>query len=249
MRAQIRPGPALRRPVLRLLLGLALIPVAGGCVTVAEFRKLEKRTAMIERSGTGSGPSREAVAQMAAQLDALQTQLDTLRGRIDVAEKTAADAMLDARKAREALAAQSAAVPEAPASEPEAPLSAEVKAYRAAYNAWRDGDADRCIEQFRAFLQEHPASPYADDAAFWMADCHFKQGDFKNAVLRFDDVVRNYPTGNKAPDALFRQGESLMRLGPGYYEAAKRAFERVLKEYPESARAGEARKRLEVVGG
>lgn len=125
-------------------------------------------------------------------------------------------------------------------------LSEEIQAYRFAHAAWRSDDNEACVDRFRKFLQAYPASPYADDAAFWMADCHYKQTDYKNAVLRFDDVVRNYPAGNKAPDALYRQGESLMKLGPGYREAAKRAFERVLKEYPDSERVEAARKQLEV---
>jgi TolA-binding protein len=80
-----------------------------------------------------------------------------------------------------------------------------------------------------------------------LADCHFKQGDFKTAVLRFDDVVNRYPTGNKAADALYRQGEALLRMGPGYGNAAGKAFERVLKEYPDSARAAEAKRQLDLL--
>jgi TolA-binding protein len=81
-----------------------------------------------------------------------------------------------------------------------------------------------------------------------MADCYFKQGDYKTAILRFDDVVSRYPTGNKAADALYRQGEALLRLGPGYTKAAGKAFQRVLREYPESDRAVEARRQLEILG-
>jgi tol-pal system protein YbgF len=206
-----------------------------------------------------------------------------LEGRLEVAEKAAADALEDARKARIGLAqlqggAQQGAsavgssadqvgaaeglsgsgaeagatvipvaVVDAGTGEPPQKLSAEIQAYRTAHAAWQNDDNDACVDQFRKFLQTYPASPYADDAAFWMADCHYKQGDYKNAVLRFDDVVRNYPSGNKAPDALYRQGESLMKLGPGFQEAAKRAFERVIKEYPESALAPKAERQLELI--
>ena len=81
-----------------------------------------------------------------------------------------------------------------------------------------------------------------------MADCHFKQGDYKTAVLRFDDVVSRYPEGNKAADALYRQGEALLRLGPGYGKAAGKAFERVLNEYPDSGRATQAKRQLDLLG-
>jgi len=125
----------------------------------------------------------------------------------------------------------------------------EVQAYRAAFAAWQRNDTDACIDQFRQFLQAHPTSIYADDSAYWMADCYFKKGDYKTAVLRFDDVVARYPKGNKAADALYRHGESLLRLGPGYSKAALRAFERVIEEYPDSPRAAEAKKQIELLGG
>jgi TolA-binding protein len=81
-----------------------------------------------------------------------------------------------------------------------------------------------------------------------MADCHFKQGDYKTAILRFDDVVGRYPAGDKAPEALFRQGEALLKLGPNYGPAAGKAFERLINEYPESSRVAEARRQLELLG-
>jgi tol-pal system protein YbgF len=124
--------------------------------------------------------------------------------------------------------------------------TAAVRAYKEALSSWRNNDYAACIDRFRGFLQTYASSSRADDAAFWVGDCHYRQGEFKNAVVRFDDVVRNYPTGNRAPDALYRQGESLLKLGPTFHPAARRAFERVLKEYPDSARAVEAGRQLEL---
>ena len=81
-----------------------------------------------------------------------------------------------------------------------------------------------------------------------MGTCYFKNGDFKTAVLRFDDVVVRYPGGNKAADALYRQGDALLRLGPNYGKAASKAFERVRAEYPDSDRAADAQKQLDLLG-
>jgi tol-pal system protein YbgF len=228
-----------------------------GCVTVAEFRKLEKQVIDMQRERSTSDP-RQGLADVSMEIDEVTGELRQLKGRLEVVEKQATNALDEARRARQEQAARvvqdqsAAALPsgtkqESAEESPDEVLSDEVVAYRAAYGAWRSGEHQDCIDRFRKFLQTYPASVYADDAAFWMADCHFKQGDFKNAVLRFDDVVRNYPTGNKAPDALYRQGESLLKLGPGFHEAAKRAFERVIKEYPDSARAGEANRQIELL--
>jgi TolA-binding protein len=61
-------------------------------------------------------------------------------------------------------------------------------------------------------------------------------------------VVARYPEGEKAPDALYRQGEALLKLGPGYQKAAGKAFQRVIAEYPNSARAADAKKQLDLLG-
>jgi tol-pal system protein YbgF len=257
---------------LQLGCALLLVWVGSGCVTVAEFRKLERQVIDLKRSGRSAPDSRTQLADASADVDRLEAQLRRLNGRLEGVEKVARDALAEARKARMELASRGAGAgmgagtadglyPEVggggepsaldPGSGPVDALqgsSDEVAAYRAAYSAWRSNDHVLCIDRFRKFLQTYPSSSYADDSAFWMADCHYKQGDYKNAVLRFDDVVRNYPTGNKAADALFRQGESLLKLGPGFHEAAKRAFERVLKEYPDSRRAQQAHRQLDMLG-
>jgi TolA-binding protein len=80
-----------------------------------------------------------------------------------------------------------------------------------------------------------------------MADCYFKQGDYQTAILRFDDVAGRYPNSGKAPEALYRQGEALLRLGPRYGKAARKAFERVINEYPKSERAEQAARQLELI--
>ena len=256
------------------LLGCVLVTT--GCVTVAEFRKLERDVIDMKRGGRagGAAPPRERMAELATRLDALEREMEMLAGRVEVAEHRAGEALEEARSARQDAAMAPVGVPGAPgapdggglaagmagaepgtgpsgaaADDPGSmTVSAEVAAYRAGYTEWRTGQWESCIDQFREFLQTYPSSAYADDAAYWLADCYFKQGDYKTAILRFDDVVTSYPEGNKAPEALYRQGEALLKLGPGFGKAAGKAFERVVNEYPRSGRATEARRQLELLG-
>ena len=67
-------------------------------------------------------------------------------------------------------------------------------------------------------------------------------------MIRFSDVVRVYPDSPKAPDALYRQGESLLKLGPRFEDAARTVFRRLQKDYPDSDRAGEAARQLDRLG-
>lgn len=263
--------------ILRWAACLLALSLASGCVTVAEFRKLEREVIDLKRAnrgGNGEMPPRARLAELASRLETLERETQQLVGRVEVAEHRAGEALEEARSARQDAALQppvgpvgpvgavepgaaavegpvpGAADPDGPqiADPAEASVSAEVSAYRAGYAQWRSGAWESCIDQFREFLQTYPSSSYADDAAYWLADCYFKQGDYKTAILRFDDVVTSYPDGNKAPEALYRQGEALLKLGPQFGKAAGKAFERVVNEYPSSGRATEAKRQLELLG-
>jgi tol-pal system protein YbgF len=230
-----------------LAAALACAALAAGCVSTAEFRKLEYE---VNRLKGGGGGSRTQIADAVSELQALRDQVASLEGRIEVVEHQAAQALEEARAARGggrsgggAAGAANGEGEESFTGSPE-----EVQAYRDARSAWRSGDLEACIDRFREFLQTYPASDHADDAAYWMADCHYKEGDYKAAVLRFADVVQRYSTGDKAPDALYRQGEALLRLGPKYGSAAETAFQRLINEYPDSPRVAEARRQLELLG-
>jgi tol-pal system protein YbgF len=124
----------------------------------------------------------------------------------------------------------------------------EVSTYQKALESWQRDDYKGCIDQFTGFLQVYPSSSYADDAAYWLADCTYNTKEYKRAVVRFNAVVNVYPDSPKAPDALYRQGESLLKLGPKFHEAARTVFKRVQKEYPNSPRAAEAKRQLDQLG-
>jgi tol-pal system protein YbgF len=225
---------------------LLILPLLAGCVSVAEFRKLEYEVNKLKTRGGPSGGGGR-VADVAADIDAMREQIAALEGRVEVAEHQATAALEEAQAARrDAATAPAAGAAPAPASGDAPAASEELAAYRTAYEAWRAGESEACIDRFRQFLQTYASSVYADDAAYWLADCYFKQGDFRNAVLRFDDVVRTYPTSDKAAEALYRQGEALLRLK--HEKAAQTAFQRVVDEYPDSVRATEARRQLELLG-
>ena len=228
------------------LIGASL---ASGCVTTAEFRKLEYDVNRLKGGRGAGGGGGTQLADTAAELQELRDQLARLEGRIEVVEHQAAEAL----QASQAQRGSGAGGPTqwgggSEGEEQFAGSPEEVQAYRDARAAWRGGDLEACIDRFRGFLQTYPASDHADDAAYWMADCHYREGDYKAAVLRFADVVQRYPAADKAPDALYRQGEALLRLGPKYGSAAETAFERLINEYPDSPRVAEARRQLELLG-
>jgi tol-pal system protein YbgF len=231
---------------------LALSVGLCGCVTVQEYRALEREVAELKAAQESGALPASRLAELGARLDELERELGVLRGDIEETRHLADQALSRA----EARATTSAPAPSpAPAprqSEAPTPTSGgEVQDYEEAFRVYRLGDYEVAIDRFRAFLQNYPSSDYADNALFWMGECHVKLGDQERAVLTFQDVVKQYPDGNKVPDALYRQGIALMELGrktgqeDTYYPAAREVFDRIVRDYPHSERVPEAKRQLE----
>ena len=234
-----------------------------GCVTQGDFLRLQERVAEShERDGSEPDPFAR-IAQLSADVDSLRQEVRDVQGELELARKEAADALLAVRQTRNAIAEGDAAASAAAAAAasaggafagggelgPEASSpDQELSGYQDSLGAWRADDYTVCIERFTSFLQSWPNSGYADDAAYWLADCTYKNDEFKRAVVRFNAVVSVYPESPKAPDALYRQGESLLKLGPKFHEAARTVFKKVRKDYPESERSAEAARQLERLG-
>ena len=235
---------------LATLLLLCALPL--GCATVAEQRKLEYEVNKM-RAGTGAQDQGRRMAELSSELEALRAEVAELRGRTEIAEHAVNEALGEARAAHQTAAETQAGGPQTAApGEPaatEGPASEELALYREAYDAWRTNDHATCVDRFSRFLQSFASSKYADDAAFWLADCHYRQGDLKTAILRFDEVATRHPESDKAPEALFRQGEALLQMGPQFSKAAQKAFQRVIDNYPDTKRARDAKERLAIIGG
>lgn len=246
---------------------LFLLPI--GCATQGDFLRLEEKLDEQQLSSRSAPDPFLRIAKLSGHVDAMRQEIRDLKGALEVTRNDAAKALEAVSRFRMA-AAEEANAEEASESETgvvgfdesnqtlgegslamglrkdpsEAKPDEELAGYRVALDAWRSDQYSDCIDQFTSFLQAYPTSGYADDAAYWLADCTFKNGEFKRAVVRFNAVVSVYPESPKAPDALYRQGESLLKLGSKFYKAAQTVFRRVQKDYPDSERSVEAAEQL-----
>jgi len=250
-----------RRPSALVAISLVGMLSSLGCVSQGDFLSLEERVAGHHRQDAEAPDPFSRIAQLSADVAALRQEVRSLEGELELARKDASDALREAERTRSALAAGGLAEAAEDGEGDDSSGDGEdsdggldsspdraLASYQEALEAWRADDFTGCIERFTSFLQTWPNSGYADDAAYWLADCTFKNDEFKRAVVRFNAVVSVYPKSPKAPDALYRQGESLLKLGPKFHEAARTVFKRVQQDYPESERAAEASRQLERLG-
>lgn len=115
--------------------------------------------------------------------------------------------------------------PRANALDPEAK-----RAYDAAYSLVNARRFDEALDALAAFLVKWPDHPYANNAMYWRGECYFSRGDYQRASEQFDGVLKRFPAGNKAPDALLKLGMSHQKLGNPM--KAKECFERLAQQFP-----------------
>jgi tol-pal system protein YbgF len=117
---------------------------------------------------------------------------------------------------------------------------------RGAYLQLLDGlakkDCQRTVPQLNSFASSNRESPLADNALYWAARCYAVSGDQNQAISKFYDVVTRYPKADKAPAALWAQGN--LFVGMGDTPDARLAFSKLIRDYPNSEEAALARQKL-----
>lgn len=137
-----------------------------------------------------------------------------------------------------------------PASDPDkssVPADLVGSTYDSASRQMNNGDYDEAIQSYRNFLHENAASPYADDAQFWIAESYFKKGQYHRAIIEFQQVSVNYGSGDRAPSSLLRQAEAFRIVGDRV--DARLTLQKAINKYPGTGEAAKASRMLTELGG
>lgn len=102
--------------------------------------------------------------------------------------------------------------------------------YNMAYSDYLKGNFQLAIEGFTLYRDQFPESPLADNALYWIGECHFSQKEFEKAIDQFNTLILNYPRGDKIPAAYLKKGISFMELGKK--EEALIVFKLLISKYP-----------------
>ena len=114
--------------------------------------------------------------------------------------------------------------------------------YKRYYQALRAGNHAFAITGFKHFIERHPRHSYADNALYWLAEAHYDQRAYRVALDAFRKVERDYPTGNKVPDALLKI--AFCHIALGERASARAAMAELTERYPRSKPAALAAERL-----
>lgn len=107
-----------------------------------------------------------------------------------------------------------------------------MKDYKAARAMYVAGQMSRAAAAFRTFVKRHTSHSYADNALYWLGECLYDSKNYRLALKMFRRVVEEYPTGNKAPDALLKMGFSYVKLEER--SNARTVLAQLVQSYPRS---------------
>jgi TolA-binding protein len=116
-----------------------------------------------------------------------------------------------------------------------------------AMSDYSGGKTDLAASEFGDFVKFYPDDPNAPTAQLYIGQVHMAQpGKLEQAVLDFDTVLERFPDSKVTPDAWFMKG---MALKQGAHSAdAAREFRDLIKKYPTSDQAKQARDQLKAMG-
>ena len=115
--------------------------------------------------------------------------------------------------------------------------------YAAGYKKFQDKDYDGAERDFRAFIERSSDSSLADNAQFWIGEIYYARKSYERAILEYDTVIKKYPSGDKVPAAMLKEGFAFLELNDTAH--AKTIFSDIVKKYPKEPQAETAAKKLE----
>lgn len=236
---------------------LTLSALAAACATTPEedpmvtrMNDLDRRLERIERV-----VSNQSLLDLSQQLQALQTDVRTLRGELEELQHNSTgvkdqqrglyadiDRRLQALEVGGAVAVGAAAAGGETGALP-VPAGSDRMNYQAAFDLLKSGQYEKATTAFQQFLVTFPDSALADNAQYWLGESYYVTRRYDDALKAFRTVVDKYPQSRKLPDAWLKIGYTQYEMKA--WKPARDALTRVQREYPDSSAAPEASKRLE----
>jgi TolA-binding protein len=177
-----------------------------------------------------------AVAKLMASLRQQQDQLAYLQRRV---------AELETQTKSRAPSVPGGFAPPAPIVAPTPPQLGSATTtpaedlYRVGVEKLQAKELDAAVLIFYDLIGTYADHPLRESAQLLVADILYQQKDYRGALTELEALIRAVPRGEKVPDALLKIGFCQRSLGDGVL--AKRTWQRLVRDYPSSVAARQAR--------
>lgn len=182
------------------------------------------------------GDSSGKVDQVSGQIQSLNDTMDELKVRLAKVSKQ----LEDMQASQQSLAAQQAQQQAAQQAAAQAPPPDIL--YNNALRDYNGGKNDLAMQEFSDYVKFYPNTDLAGNCYFYIGEMQFRAGTYAPAVQNYDQVLQNFPSGNKAASAQLKKGFALLELGKT--DEGKAELQKLIQRYPRSNEAQQAKERL-----
>jgi tol-pal system protein YbgF len=246
---------------------LVLLLAAPGCLpSQSELRmerdleEMKRRLADTERAQRQdrSADLRERLDQLTrsqadqqATLDALRVEMQSFSGRIEDQGRQRQTLRDELSLVRDDLGLKVSALEDrltkleqrpVPAPVAAQPMAAEALYERGLAMIQKGGQFAQGRELLQEFLAQHPKSPLAVNAMYWIGEAYYGEKKFESAILQFQDVVQQYSEHPKVAAALLKQGMAFHALGD--VKNGRVILQKLIETFPLADEAKKAKERL-----
>ena len=180
------------------------------------------------------------VDQLSGQIQALNDTMDEIKVRLAKVTKQLED-MQASQQSLQAQQAQAQAQQQALKDAPPPDVL-----YNNAVRDYTGGKNDLASQEFTEYLKFYPNTDLAGNCYFYLGEIQFRAANYQQAVQSYDQVLQNFPSGNKAASAQLKKGFALIELGKQDDGVAE--LRHVVQRYPHSPEALQARERMRKLG-
>ena len=114
--------------------------------------------------------------------------------------------------------------------------------YMAAYQDFKEGNIADAREKFTSVISDHDENDYSDNARFWIGETYYKEENFEDAILAYQELFDKNPKSDKVPGALLKQGLAFYAIKD--QKTGKIILERLIEKYPDTDQAKLAVKKI-----
>ncbi len=97
-------------------------------------------------------------------------------------------------------------------------------------------------KHFTFILDMYPQSNRLEEVNLGLADTYFLEGDFENALTKYNDFLNKFPSSPMLSIAYLRLGQTQRKLG--LWQEAKATLNKVIENFPDSLEKPQAQKEL-----
>lgn len=131
-------------------------------------------------------------------------------------------------------------IPDSAAASGSMPTPEEM--YRQIYLDFSRMEYEIALEESEEFLRVYPGDQRTEDVRYVRGECYLELDKDHDALREFSTILQDYPRGRKTPAVLLRMAITYDRTGDE--ELAQGVAGRLIREYPDSEEAAEARERF-----